>query len=337
METIKYDNKLFNSSWILELCKRNKWLLLVISFLSLVFFSVIAYILPPEYRATVVLFPASNESTSYALLNENSNSKGITRFGDIEEVEYYLQILHSDQIKNYITKRFDLYNHYEIDTLAKYPKTKLTKKLENNISFRKTKYLSIEIEVFDKDPKIAAKMANAIADYSDTLYNKIKNERALKAFNIVKKEYFEALANVQQIQDSLKKLRELGVINYEAQSEVYSNAYAQALAIGNKEGAKAIEEKFKIISQYGGTYQMFDELLTYESERITQLKQKYLEAKVDAEHYIPYKFVVSRAEIPEKEYYPIRWLIVLSGFISTLLLTLFILAFFSRKKLNFDE
>lgn len=332
METSKYDNQLFSSAWIIDISKNNKKLILFISVTSIIVFSIIAYILPSEFRSTVVLFPASNESASHALLNDNSSSKGVSRFGETEEVEYFLQVLYSDQIKEHITKQFDLYTHYGIDTNARFPKTKLSSKWENNISFRKTEFLSIEIEVFDKNPKIAAEMANAIADYSDTLYNKIKNERALKAFNIVKKEYFEALANIQQMQDSLQKLRELGVVNYEAQSEVYSDAYAQALAKGNKDGAKAIEEKFKILAQYGGTYQMFDEILTYESKRIAELKQKYLEAKVDAEQYIPYKFVVSRAEIPEKEYYPIRWLVVLGGFISTLLFTFFILAFLSQKK-----
>lgn len=325
-------NHLFTSEWLLELYFVNKKILNIVLVVSIVFFSVLAYILPSEYRATVILFPASNESASHILLSGNESSKGLNRFGETEEVEYFLQVLYSDQIKEYITRKFDLYNHYNIDTTSRYPKTKLTKKWENNISFRKTEFLSIEIEVFDKDPVYAANIAKTIAEYSDTLYNKIKHERAIKAFEIIKKEYFNALNEISQMQDSLQKLRELGVVNYEAQSEVYSDAYAQALAKGNKEGAKAIEEKFKILAQYGGTYQMFDEILTNESKRISELKQKYLEAKIDAEQYIPYKFIVSKAEVPEKAYYPIRWLVFLAGVLSTLIFTLFLLAFLSQKK-----
>ncbi|HOU97881.1 MAG TPA: hypothetical protein PLP65_03445 [Bacteroidales bacterium] len=332
MDTNQKDSQLFSSAWILELYKANRNLIHVITAISVVVFLVIALILPSEYRATVILFPASNESASHTLLSGNESSKGLSRFGETEEVEYFLQVLYSDQIKEYITHQFDLFNHYNIDTTSSYPKTKLTNKWENNISFRKTEFLSIEIEVFDKDPVYAAKIANTIADYSDTLYNKIKHERAKKAFEIVKKEYFDAINDVQKMQDSLQKLRELGVVNYEAQSEVYSDAYAQALAKGNKDGAKAIEEKFKILAQYGGTYQMFDEILTNESKRLSELKQKYIEAKVDAEQYIPYKFIVSRAEVPEKAYYPIRWLVFLGGVLSTLILTFFILAFVSQKK-----
>ncbi|MGQ9848292.1 MAG: hypothetical protein ACUVQP_12440 [Bacteroidales bacterium] len=325
-------NHFFSSKWILELYLDNKKLLNIVLLVSIIFFSVLAFILPSEYRATVVLFPASNESVSHILLSRNESSRGLSRFGETEEVEYFLQVLYSEQIKNYVTKKFDLYNHYNIDTTERYPKTKLAKKWKDNISFRKTEFLSIEIEVFDRNPVYAAEIAETIAEYADTLYNFIKHERAKKAYEIIKKEYFDALNEMQQMQDSLQKIRELGVVNYKAQSEVYSDAYAQALAKGNKEGAKAIEEKFKILAQYGGTYEMLDEILTNESKRISELKQKYLEAKIDAEQYIPYKFIVSKAEVPEKAYYPIRWLVFLAGVLSTLIFTLSLLALLSRKK-----
>jgi hypothetical protein len=73
-------------------------------------------------------------------------------------------------------------------------------------------------------------------------------------------------------------------------------------------------------------------MLTYEAKRIIALKEKYVQSKVDAEQFIPYKFVVSRAEVPEKEYYPIRWLIVVAGVLSTWILLLAVLAFMFKKK-----
>lgn len=322
----------FSSEWLISLYRDNKRLFLITTAFALIIFGTIACILPSEYRATVILFPASNESISHSVFSEHSNTRGITRFGENEEVEYFLQVLYSDDVKNYITKHFDLFKHYNIDTTKRYPKTKLAKQWENNISFRKTEYLSIEIEVFDENPQFAADIANAIAEYADTLFNKIKHERSIKAYEIVKKEYYDALSELQLMQDTLQKIRELGVINYEAQSEVYSDAYAQAIAKGNIQGAKLLEEKLNLLAKFGGICQTFDEMLPYESKRITELKDKYVQAKVDAEEYVPYKFIVSRAEVPEKEYYPIRWLIVIGGLISTWLFLIFVLAFFFKKK-----
>ena len=327
------ENKnIFDNSWLIAIINQNKKIFIITTIIAALVFGALAIFLPSEYRATVILFPASNESVGQTFLSESTPNKGITRFGENEELEYFLQILNSDEIKNYITKKFNLYEHYNIDTTKAYPKTKLRKKINNNISFHKTEFMSIEIEVFDKDPKYAADIANAIADYSDTLINKIKQERAEKIYEIVKNEYFSALAELNQMQDSISKIRNLGILNYKSQSEVYSEAYAQAIAKGNIKGAQMLEEKLKLLAQYGGICQSFDEMVPYESKRIINLKEKYLQAKFEAKHIIPYKFIVNRAEIPEKEYYPLRWLIFIGGLLSTWTLLTIALIFLLKKK-----
>ena len=316
-----------NSLKIYDFVLRNLKPLIIIGIAAFVVSLIIAIMLPSKYRSTLILFPATSESVSKSLFADNQPSKGLLSFGTSEEVEQFLQVLYSDEIKKRITEKYNLFEHYGIDTAGKYPHTQLSKKYENNISFRKTEFLSIEIEVFDKDPIIAANIANDIADYADSTINRMQHERASKAFILVEKEYLNAIKDLNFIQDSLGKLRELGVFNYEAQSEVFSDAYAVAIAKGNKEGISDLEEKFKILAKYGGAYQNFNEMITNETKRLSQLKQKFVEAKIDAEQNIPHKFAVSRAEIPEKEYYPIRWLIVLAGVMSALIFGLMVIAF----------
>ncbi len=322
----------FNSIRIYDFVLRNLKPLIIITILAFIVSLVISILLPSKFRATVILFPATSESVSKSLLSENQATKGLMNFGDAEEVEQFLQVLYSDEIRKKITKKYNLFEHYDIDTTQKYPYTRLSRRYQDNISFRRTEFLSIEIEVFDKNPKFAANIANDIADYADSTINNMQHERAKQAFDLVKNEYLKALADLDYIQDSLTKLRDLGVYNYEAQSEVFSDAYAQAIAKGNKEGVRELEEKFKILAKYGGAYQNFNEMVTNETKRISLLKQKYSEAKIDAEQNIPHKFVVSKAEIPEKEYYPIRWLIVLSGILSAFLFGIVILAFLELLK-----
>ena len=311
---------------------RNLKHLIIIGAIAFIVSLLLAIMLPSKYRATVILFPATSEPISKSLLAENQTVKGLLNFGTADEVEQFLQVLYSDEIKKEITKKYDLYNHYDIDTTEKYPNTRLNREYENNISFRSTEYLSIEIEVFDKDPKMAPAIANDIADFADSTINNMQHERAIKAFQMVEKEYINALSDLDFIQDSLTKLRDLGVFNYEAQSEVFSDAYAIAIAKGNKEGIRDLEEKFKILAKYGGAYQNFSEMITNETKRISFLKQKYIEAKLDAEQSIPHKFVVSKAEEPEKEYYPIRWLVVLGGMFSALLFGAVVLSMMEQLK-----
>lgn len=325
-----------NSIKIYDFVLRNLKPLIFIAILAFVVSSIIAILLPSKYRATVILFPATSESVSKSLISENQATKGLLNFGTAEEVEQFLQVLYSEEIKKRLTKKYNLFEHYDIDSTQKYPNTRLNKKYQENISFRRTEFLSIEIEVFDKNPAFAANLANDIADFADSTINKMQRERALQAFVLVKNEYFKAINDLNFIQDTLGKLRNLGVFNYEAQSEVYSDAYAQAIAKGNKEGVRNLDEKFIILAKYGGAYQNFSEMATNETKRISLLKQKYTEAKIDAEQNIPHKFVVSRAEVPEKEYYPIRWLVVVSGVIAAIMFGLIVLAFAEllKKKRN---
>ena len=326
------DQNNFNSSWLLDFIFRNLKHLIIIGIIAIIVSVVIAIVIPSKYRSTVVLFPATSEPISKSLLSENQTVKGLLNFGTAEEVEQFLQVLYSDEIRKKITDKYDLFTHYEIDTTEKYPNTRLSKEYDNNISFRSTEYLSIEIEVFDKDPVIAAAIANDIADYADSTINDMQHERAIKAFKLVETELNNALADLDFIQDSLKILRELGVFNYEAQSEVFSDAYAIAIAKGNNAGIRDLEEKFKILAKYGGAYQNFSEMIINETKRVSVLKQKFAEAKMDAEQNIPHKFVVSKAEVAEKEYYPIRWLIVLGGMLSALVFGAVVLSFMEQLK-----
>ncbi len=74
------------------------------------------------------------------------------------------------------------------------------------------------------------------------------------------------------------------------------------------------------LAKYSGTYAFIKRRLKIESGRLTDLRAKYLEAKVDINERLPQKFIVERAYVPEKKYTPIRWLIVLVSFISSLLM-----------------
>ncbi len=284
--------------------------LLIITAIGAIISIVVAFSITPRYKSNVVFFPASSSSISNDLLSLYQGSKDILRFGDEEDVEQMLQILYSSNIRENVVEKFDLMHHYEIDSLAAFPMTELGKIWDNNITFRRTEYMSIEIEVLDTDPKIAAEIANTISDLVDTAMTKIKKGKALLALKLVEKEYFAVRDEINELQSSLKKIRLLGINNYETQSEVFNDAYAQAIVSGKTKYIKKLEEKLQILSEHGGEYTLYRNKLIYATERSSNLKKKYVEAKVDYEQTLPHTFVVNRAFEAEKKTKPIRWLIV---------------------------
>ncbi len=167
---------------------------------------VVAVVITPKFKSSVVIFPASTSSVSKALLTDMSRApKNILKFGEEEETEQMLQILQSDEIKAMIIKKYDLMTHYDIPIDAKYRKTKLLKEYIKNISSRKTEFQAIEIKVLDTDPVIAAAIANDIANYVDTIYNNVQRKRALEALNIVSNVYNKQQLLVKSLKDSINK------------------------------------------------------------------------------------------------------------------------------------
>ncbi len=318
-----------------------KWrkVLIGVSLIAAVISAVVSLLLDNKYKSTVILFPTTTTSISKALIAENNNSKNdILSFGEEEEAEQMLQILQSDEIVSRIIEIYDLMSHYDIDPDGKYKYTNLIREYNSNISFRRTEFMSVEIAVLDRSPDTAALIANNIAALMDSVKNRMQKEIANEALEIVQDEYFAMVAYMTKMEDSLSRIRAMGVHDPEAQAEVLTQEHAIATRMGKPKAAEAIQSKLDILSKYGGIYASIRDNFEWDRKQLSFLKAKYAEAKIDAERSLDHKFVVNSAKAAEKKTYPIRWLIVVSSVISTFLLAIFlIITFQSIKTLQIKE
>jgi len=273
----------------------------------------------PKFRSSVIMFPTSSISVMKNL------DRDIYEIGDEDHSEQLMQILSSEEIKSRIIQKYDLMNHYGIDSLSSFPLTRINSEYYSNISFRRTEYMSVMVEVMDKNPQMAADIANDISSLADTVYNTMLRQRSVEIYRLMEAEFNEAFAGFQKMKDSLDVLSSFGINNYIAQSDRYHEAYGNALVSGNSEAIKVLENKLKIMSKYGGTYQAFSNQMIIESERISKLKQALLEAKVEAEQTLPHKFIVQKAFKAEKKAYPNKSLIVIISTLSAFLVGLILL------------
>ncbi|MEN8225911.1 MAG: hypothetical protein ABFS05_11200 [Bacteroidota bacterium] len=290
----------------------------------------------PKYRSTVILIPVATNSISKALISQQSGVKeDVLGFGEEEQTEQMLQILNSNKIRDRVVSKFNLMEHYGISAESKYKNTRLAKEYDENVSFRRTEYMAVRISVLDKDPQMAADIANTIAELLDSTKNQMQKERARQAFLIVEREYLDLQKEIAGIVDSLKVIGKLGVNDYESQSEVINQQLAIALRNGDMEAVRALEEKLDVLAEYGGAFLSLKNMLEFKTEQLTLLKAKYQEAKVDAQAQLPQKFVVNSAYKAEKKSYPVRWLIMVVSTLSSLLLAIIVLIIienFSRIK-----
>lgn len=285
-----------------------------------------SFLIKNKYQSTVIMFPSTTHSISKALIDVNGVSKAdLLEFGMEEDADQMVQILNSDEIFQRIVQKFDLMKHYDIDPEGKEAFTKLRKEYEGNISFKRTEYLSVRVDVMDTDPQMAADIANTIAAQLDTVKNRMQKERAIEGLYIVQTEFNEQAAFIKSMEDSLKAIRMKGINDYESQAEVLNKEYATALARGDQRAIKALEEKLAILSEYGGEYVALKEGLELYREQLSLLKVKLKEATVDATQPISHKFVVNHAYKAEKKTYPKRLYIAIFSSLAAFLLSLFVI------------
>jgi uncharacterized protein involved in exopolysaccharide biosynthesis len=296
----------FNSVDLLIYIWKKRWILGAIGFIAAVASIIISLMITPMFRASVVMFPATNVSVSKELLVQNYSGKNVHGFGEEEQAEQLLQILSSEPIRTRIIEKYDLMEHYEIDPEGKYPMTELFEQYRSNINFRLTEYMSVEISVMDKDPDYSANMANDISDLVDTVYNSMIKDRAWEALRLVEREFRDAEETLVILRDSLD------LISSELSHEFDT-------------GDEPTDILIRALSENGALYFSMINLVRNQSQIVSGLSLRYKEARLEAEQDLPYKFVVEKAYPPEKKAYPNKSLIVIVSTFATLLFALIIL------------
>jgi hypothetical protein len=142
---------------------------------------------------------------------------------------------------------------------------------------------------------------------------------------------------VNGIVESLRYLGSKGINDYERQAEVLNQQFAIAISQNNQYAVRALQQKLDTLGKYGGMFLSLKDGLEFKTEQLTLLKTKYQEAKVDAEQFLPQKFIVNSAYKAEVKSFPIRWIIiVVTAFIVffTAVLTVIIVENFTKLQLK---
>ena len=325
-----HDNSIFNINNLLSFCFKHRAILIMSLLFSVVLSSIVSlFFMEEKFKSSAVIFPTTTNSISQALLIEdNPYKKDILEFGEEESTEQLLQVLNSDMIQDSIVDIFDLYKHYKIGKEDPYSKTWMNLAFEENVTFKKTPYNSIKIEVLDKDPKLAADIANKFLDLVDVAIREIKSQRSQKALFICQ-ERKKGLENLmEQVNDSLNLLRNKGVIYGEVQVERLTEQYAICLAQSNKRGAQLLKDELEIISKNLTEHNLLFRRTIEIQEELNRVQNVCDLIRIDSEYELTNKFVINKAYPADKKSYPIRWLVVFFTSFSTLIITIIFLRLF---------
>lgn len=279
----------FNSMDIIRFMFKHKWPIISITLIAAIASIIVSLTMEEKYKSFVILYPKTQVSVSNALTTSEivNRDNHIMNFGDEEATEQLIQTLYSEEIRNKIIEKFDLYHHYNIDEVDNFPMTRLQQEFTDNIRFRRTEYQAVEIQVMDTDPKMAADIANEIASLLDETLNRMQKDVAVEILKVVQDEHDLLVGEIKGIEKSLKK-----------------------------------------VGKTSPEYISLQEQLKNENKRLSNIKSKLAEARVNANQNIPRKFIVANAYPAEKKSYPVRWVIcsvsTISAFVFAVLMMLFI-------------
>jgi uncharacterized protein involved in exopolysaccharide biosynthesis len=280
---------------------------------------VVSLLLTPIYRSTAVVFPAATSTVSFS---EQRNAKAASMdFGEEEQAEQLVQILQSSRIRDKIVEQFDLMEHYNISPSDPNKHFKLIEKYNDHFLFVRTRYGSIQIDVLDREPELAADMANKIVDLIDTVKNEMIRERTLPAFEINKRKKEQMEDDREFVLAKLDSLAELGVVSLEGRTNLFQ-AYVDSKSAAEK---AEIKKTIDVNLKYGSD---FDGLEFIRNEKIMKLEEfmvSYEQAESDANTDFNHKFVVERAVVADKKDKPKRMIIVLLATIGSFVFMVFAL------------
>ena len=306
-------NSEYNNSVLFGLLLRWWKELLGVAILALVLSALFSspFIITPKYKSFAVLYPAN-----------------VIPMGVETPTEQMLQVLESDNVRDSIVKLYNLYETYGIDPEAPASTTALIREYQSNVTFRKTEYESVVIEVLDADPVKARDMVNSVIYFFNRKERLLQQEKAMELVKILQEQVAKKKTEMDSAEAVLAGIRQqYGILDYSLQTEYATERYLEVISTpGKQSAAKEIEPLLNALKEKGGDFISLNEHLWRIRGSYNNLKEQMEAAVRDVEKDLTYCNVITNPVVADKKAYPIRWLIVLVSVAGTLLMTLLFLS-----------
>jgi capsular polysaccharide biosynthesis protein len=163
------------SSSIIQLISQyRKKLLLIIGTVTLLAL-VISLLMPEEYMSQASILPANSKMMDKQRLFGANIQELYSAYGNADDLDRLYATMRSSAVLNFVADSFHLLQHYHLEN-ARNGAIKSYKKMQKNIELLKTEYGEIRIRVWDKDPAMAANIANTIISRTRVLSDKMFTE-----------------------------------------------------------------------------------------------------------------------------------------------------------------
>lgn len=286
---------------LLNLIFREKKFILILTLTGALvsFLITLPSIMPPEYMAESIIYPPASYS-------DRLNADYDLRFGADKEIDEHIQVLKSAVLRDSIIKKYNLLQHYDIETDHTHRLSELHNKFEDNFSVERTRYNSISISVSDIDPKMAAAMCNDMVLIGDKVKAHILKQNLSQTMISLEKSALEQISELVQSEEKINKIRP--EIKFETSSlSTMSSAERFRALLSLTDYVKT--------AKLNGDKILLELLYNYESglNKYIAIRDSYEKAVRNLNARIVNSYVISPAEVPDKKHKPKRFLFLIAG------------------------
>lgn len=161
-----------------------------------------SFLIPNRYTAKTVLLPPSEESDLGGLLSGLAGSPALSRAFGLEssdKTNLYLGVLQSESLSRRLVERFELMKRYKKKDVEK-----AMVELDAHTGVLTTPEGFVQIEVTEKDRKLAADLANAYAEELDRYLRTSTNTNARLRREYLDERVTETRASLRSAEDGLR-------------------------------------------------------------------------------------------------------------------------------------
>lgn len=260
----------------------------------------------PKYTARAVVYPAN---------------LGI--YGSETELEQLQQYMESNSIRDTLIKKYELYEEYEIDTTMPNSKAFVNQLYDEHVTYNETRFESVEINATSIKPRKAKQIVDELIRQLNLKIRRIQKEKYSEIVLINKNLMQQKYKQVDSLEQLIKEYStKYGLVDYIGQSVEVTEGYYKFLLSGKK--GKDFEEAsriYKNLQKHGRKFHNMHAQLNFINEEYIERLHDYEEAVKDYNKVQTYTNIMVSPEVPDKKSYPIRWLIVVSAVLASVLFT----------------
>ena len=201
-------NPRFDLVDIIRIIERRRRFVITVTLICLALGVLFYLVRQKKYEATVAFFVSNPILTDRSNIFAGADSRYTDYFGDEDDIDRVIALAESDTVVIQTIKNSGLDKAYDIDLNDPNERSKIKSRFSKNLEVKRTEYKLLEVYYTDKDPKIAADVANEAVKNIGAGYSNFYNSRKNIVYASLKKSLKAVDSSIVSLTDTLARLRE---------------------------------------------------------------------------------------------------------------------------------